>query len=501
MKLIPGKLDKNSLFKLYKGNVQLSLCDSAFEPIQNSKNTIEAVLDSGKVVYGINTGFGSLANTRIEADKLTLLQKNLVLSHACGTGEFLSDDIVRVMLALKINNLSQGYSGVRYSLIEKLLTLFNQKIYPCIPEKGSVGASGDLVPLAHLVLPLLGEGHCHTQGKKIPSIDALKMINQSPIELKPKEGLALLNGMQASNAIALKAFFICEQFFKTAVVAGSLTVDAVMGSDIPFDDRIHKIRGHAAQSKVATWYRSLLNGSQIRASHKDCERVQDPYSIRCQPQVMGACLHQMLFVEDTLVQEANAVSDNPLIFSETQDILSGGNFHGEIVSMACDNLALAIAEIGALSERRIALLIDPHFSHLPPFLVKDSGLNSGFMLAHVAAAACASDNKALSHPHSVDSLPTSANQEDHVSMATNGALRLLKMLDNLATILAIELLAACQGLEFRRPLKSSAKLEDVYSKIRTLVKPYEKDRYFSPDIEAIKTLVYQEELIEGFELQ
>jgi histidine ammonia-lyase len=306
------------------------------------------------------------------------------------------------------------------------------------------------------------------------------------LDLEAKEGLALLNGLQVSTALALIALFKTEQFFETALIAGALSVDAALGSDVPFDDRIHLVRGHQAQRDVAALYRALLSGSHIRYSHRDCPRVQDPYSLRCQPQIMGAALHQIRFVSDTLQVEANAISDNPIVFSRQGDILSGGNFHGEIIAMAADNLALAIAEIGANSERRIALLIDHHFSSLPAFLVEDGGINSGFMIAHVTAASCASDNKALAHPHSVDSLPTSANQEDHVSMATNAARRLLDMLDNTATILAIELLAACQGLEFRKPLKTSPQLELFYDKVRALVKPYDTDRYFAPDIALIK---------------
>jgi histidine ammonia-lyase len=317
----------------------------------------------------------------------------------------------------------------------------------------------------------------------------LALAGLQPLELQAKEGLALLNGLQASTALALSALYSSEMLFETAVLAGSLSTDAASASDVPFDDRIHAVRGYQAQSDVATMYRELLLDSEIRESHRHCPRVQDPYSIRCQPQIMGAVLHQMRFVSETLQIEVNAVSDNPLVFAKQGDVLSGGNFHGEIIAMAADNLALAIAEIGAVAERRIALLIDKTFSGLPAFLVKDGGLNSGFMIAHVTAAACASDNKALAHPHSVDSIPTSANQEDHVSMATNAARRLHAMLDNTATILAIELLAACQGLEFHKPLKTSAKLNEVYDKVRFYVEPYNQDRYFAPDIAIIKQLI------------
>lgn len=461
--------------------------------------TVQKVLKDEKTVYGINTGFGSLANQRISTEKLQQLQRNIVLSHACGSGPLLSDEVVAFILLLKINNLAQGYSGVRMELIDNLCALYNAQVYPCIPAKGSVGASGDLVPLAHLSLPLLGEGEVRYKGNIMSAEEGLAIAGIKPLPLAAKEGLALLNGLQVSTAIAIKALFDCECLFETAILAGGLSVDAARGSDVPFDARIHQVRGHQSQIDVAEMYRKLLEGSQIRDSHRGCTRVQDPYSLRCQPQIMGAVLHQIRFVRQTLETEVNAISDNPLVFSEQNEILSGGNFHGEIIAMAADNLALAIAEIGANAERRIALLIDKNFSGLPAFLVKESGLNSGFMIAHVTAAACASDNKAIAHPHSVDSLPTSANQEDHVSMATNAALRLQNMIENTATILAIELLAACQGLDFHAPLSTSPKLQKVHEKVRTYVDHYEQDRYFAPDIVIIKQKILNGEfaMVEG----
>lgn len=489
--IIPGQLTLTMIKQLIHTKHSCCIAESALDTITKSQQTVSAVLASKKIVYGINTGFGSLANQTISHEHLQQLQRNIVLSHACGTGELLSDEIVSLILLLKINNLAQGYSGVRYELIQALLALYNHEVYPCIPGKGSVGASGDLVPLAHMSLPLLGEGEVRYQGNIISALEGLKIAGLEPLELEAKEGLALLNGLQPSTALALSALFKTEQLFETALISGSLSVDAALGSDVPFDDRIHLVRGHAAQRDVATVYRTLLSSSPIRESHRHCSRVQDPYSLRCQPQIMGAALHQIRFVSDTLQVEANAISDNPLVFAEQGDILSGGNFHGEIIAMASDNLALAIAEIGANAERRIALLIDKNFSNLPAFLVKDGGINSGFMIAHVTAASCASDNKALAHPHSVDSLPTSANQEDHVSMATNAARRLHEMLDNTATILAIELLAACQGLEFHKPLKTSPQLELFYTKVRHLVPPYDVDRYFAPDIALIKQQITQ----------
>lgn len=461
--------------------------------VEASLATVKQVIRDNKIVYGINTGFGALAHQIISVEKLQQLQRNIILSHACGTGPLLSDDIVSLILLLKINALAQGYSGIRMEVIEALCAFYNAEVYPCIPAQGSVGASGDLAPLAHLALPLLGEGEMRHKGKIISAIEGLKIAGLTPFELGPKEGLALLNGLQVSDALCVYAFLRSEWLFETAILAGSLSVDAASGSDVPFDPRIHHVRGHQAQSDVAMMFRELLAESSIRESHRECTRVQDPYSLRCQPQIMGAVLHQMQFVGQTLQAEINAVSDNPLVFAEQGDILSGGNFHGEIIAMAADNLALAIAEMGANSERRIALLIDQNFSGLPAFLVKDGGLNSGFMIAHVTAASSASDNKALAHPHSVDSMPTSANQEDHVSMATNAALRLQAMIENTATILAIELLAACQGLDFHAPLKTSPKLQHVYNRVRSVVAYYDQDRYFAPDIAIIKQKILQGE--------
>ncbi|KTD06439.1 histidine ammonia-lyase (Histidase) [Legionella gratiana] len=496
--LQPGTLTLQSIKQVLNQQMKCTLAENVFAQIHASHQTVKKVILDKKTVYGINTGFGSLANQTISSENLKQLQKNIVLSHACGTGELLSDEIVALILLLKINNLAQGYSGVRLELIETLISLYNHKIYPCIPSKGSVGASGDLAPLAHMSLPLLGVGEVRYQGKKISAVEGLKIAGLKPIELEAKEGLALLNGLQVSTAIAITALFATENLFETALIAGALTVDAANGSDVPFDDRIQKVRGHDAQRSVAACYRELLAGSQIRESHLDCARVQDPYSLRCQPQIMGAILHQIQFVKETLQVEVNAVSDNPLVFSEQGQIISGGNFHGEIVAMAADNLALAIAEIGSNAERRIALLIDKNFSGLPAFLIKESGLNSGFMIAHVTAAACASENKALAHPHSVDSLPTSANQEDHVSMATSAARRLHNMNDNTATILAIELLAASQGIEFHKPLQSSRLLEEAYQRLRTYVEPYDSDRFFAPDIDLIKKKILAREFATPF---
>jgi histidine ammonia-lyase len=466
----------------------LELDSAAGDRVRAALSAVEAIVASGRPAYGINTGFGRLSQTRIPAEELEQLQLNIVLSHAAGTGPLLDDATVRLVLSLKVISLAAGHSGVRPELVELLLELYNRRIYPCIPSKGSVGASGDLAPLAHLSLALLGLGDVRVHGVRVPAASALKNEKLKPIKLAPKEGLALLNGTQVSTALALTGLFAAEDVFAAALVAGSLSVDAAAGSDTPFDARIHALRGQPGQQEVARFYAELLKGSEIRRSHLENDpRVQDPYSLRCQPQVMGACLDQMRYAASVFEREAAAVTDNPLILDG--EILSGGNFHAEPVALAADALALAIAEVGALSERRVALLIDPTLSGLPPFLVEHGGVNSGFMIAQVTAAALASENKSLAHPASVDSLPTSANQEDHVSMATFAARRLGDMAANSAGIVAIELLAAAQGIDFRAPLKTSAALQEVHRLVRSKVAFYDHDRYFAPDITAVQSLV------------
>lgn len=487
--LNPGQLKISDFRLLLDEATTLTLHPDCHAAIHASAGMIAKVIEQGKTVYGINTGFGALASTRIAIGDLETLQRSIVLSHAAGTGELLNDKAVRLILALKINSLARGYSGVKMQTIDALITLFNVKIYPCIPSQGSVGASGDLAPLAHLSATLLGVGNAHYQGKVISAEEALKIANISPLHLGPKEGLALLNGTQVSTALALLGLLATEEIFISGITAGALSVDAARGSDQPFDERIQLVRGHASQIKVAKILRELLENSEIRRSHIECNKVQDPYSLRCQPQVMGACLNQILFTSEVLHIESNAVSDNPLVFTEQNEILSGGNFHAEPVALAADALAVCIAEVAAISERRTALLIDPHFSHLPAFLVNNPGINSGFMLAQVTAAALASENKSLAHPASVDSIPTSANQEDHVSMATYAARRLLTMTENAAGIIGIELLAACQGIDLLRPLTSSPTLEKIHQLIRKDIDFYDKDRFFAPDIEKIKWLI------------
>ena len=486
--LQPGRMKLSDWRRIQRGGVRLKLDPRSWNEIEASRRGIEQALASGAAIYGVNTGFGKLAQTRIADTDLAQLQRNLVLSHATGVGPALEDDTVRLILALKIASLARGYSGVRPVVIERLLALFNAGILPEIPEKGSVGASGDLAPLAHLSAVLIGEGRARLGGRSLGGGEALRAAGLEPLALAAKEGLALLNGTQVSTALALVGLYAAEANLEAALIAGALSTDALKGSDTPFDPRIHAARGHAGQSEAARVLRRLMAGSEIRHSHEDCPRVQDPYSVRCQPQVLGPCLDALRYAGGVFAVEANAATDNPLIFDDGA-VLSGGNFHAEPIAIASDLLAIAVAEIGAISERRTALLIDPALSGLPPFLVAESGLNSGFMIAQVTAAALASENKSLAHPASVDSLPTSANQEDFVSMATFAARRLGSLNGNTAYILAIELLAAAEGIEFHRPLKSSQPLEEVHALLRTGTPRFSADRYFAPAIETVNQLV------------
>ena len=490
--LTPGAMTLTELRAVWTAPVPLALIDSAWAPIEQSAAAVRAIVARGDAAYGINTGFGILAKTRIADDKLEQLQTNLILSHAVGTGQLLSDAVVRLILLMKIGSLARGYSGVRPLIVETLIALYNANIMPAIPVQGSVGASGDLAPLAHMTLAMLGVGPVRYKGQVMEAGEALAAAGIEPVTLAAKEGLALINGTQVSTALALHGLFMAERLLEAGIVAGSLSIDAAKGSDAPFDARVHAVRGQPGQIATAAMYRELLAGSAIRASHLvGDERVQDPYSLRCQPQVMGAVMDIIGNAGRTLLIEANAVTDNPLIFADTEEIISGGNFHAEPVAFAADTLALAIAEIGGLAERRIALLIDHTLSGLPPFLVAEPGVNSGFMIAHVTAAALASENKSLAHPASVDSLPTSANQEDHVSMATFAARRLDDMAHNTAVIIGIELLAAAQGIDFHRPLRSSDHLEHVHAQLRAQVPFFDADRFFAPDIEAARMMVLE----------
>ena len=516
--LRPGALTLEQLQAIHRGGVKLSLDAGARAAIRAAAALVQRAAQGDAPVYGVNTGFGKLANTRIAPGELDRLQLNLIRSHSVGVGAPLDPAVVRLMLALKAASLARGASGVREEVIDTLLAVHDAGLVPCVPSQGSVGASGDLAPLAHMTLALIGEGEFLEGEARRPAAGTLQQAGIRPLKLAAKEGLALINGTQTSTALALHALLTFEPVLESALVIGALTVDAARGSDGPFDPRIHALRGQPGQIDVARYYRALLEGSAIRLSHlTGDDRVQDPYSLRCQPQVVGACLDSLRHAALVLVREANAVTDNPLVLFDAADdepgrapgrpeagrapsggsdlrerggpIISGGNFHAEPVALACDAMALAIAEVGAIAERRIAMLIDSAVSRLPPFLTADAGLNSGFMIAHVTAAALASENKSLAHPASVDSLPTSANQEDHVSMATFAARRLQPMIANTAHILGIEWLAAAQGIEFLRPLASSPALEAAHALLRQRCPAMGDDRYLAPDIESATALV------------
>jgi histidine ammonia-lyase len=493
LQLNPGALTLEQLQAIEGGVYALSIDGAARTRIRASAALVQRAAAGDVPVYGVNTGFGKLANKRIDAGQLDTLQRNLIRSHSVGVGAPMEPAVARLMLALKAASLARGHSGVREEVVDALLAVHNAGLVPCVPSQGSVGASGDLAPLSHMTLALLGEGEFMVDGQRRPAAAVLQQHGIAPLVLQAKEGLALINGTQASTAFALHAFFAFEPVLEAALVIGALTVDAARGSDGPFDERIHALRGQPGQIDVAVYYRRLLEGSAIRKSHLEGDdRVQDPYCLRCQPQVVGACLDQLRHAALVLLREANAVTDNPLVFAEADGqgtMISGGNFHAEPVALTCDAMAVAIAEVGAIAERRIAMLIDANVSRLPPFLTADAGLNSGFMIAHVTAAALASENKSLAHPASVDSLPTSANQEDHVSMATFAARRLAPMIDNVAYVLGIEWLAAAQGIEFLRPLASSPALESAHALLRRECPPLDQDRYLAPDIERATSLL------------
>jgi len=488
--LHPGKVTLAELRRIHAAPLPLRLDPAARAGMQAAHTTVQRIVDEDLVVYGINTGFGKLASTKIAHKRLAELQRNLVLSHSVGTGDALPDAVVRLILATKAISLARGHSGIRPEIAEALLALANANVLPVIPAKGSVGASGDLAPLAHLACVLIGEGQAKLNGKIVSGKAAMAAVGLEPFVLGPKEGLALLNGTQVSTALALAGLFGAEDVFAAALVAGCLSLEAIKGSVKPFDARIHEARGQVGQIAVAAAVRALLDGSAIDPSHPHCGRVQDPYSIRCVPQVMGACLDNLQHAARVLTIEANAASDNPLVFSNG-DVISGGNFHAEPVAFVADIIALAVAEIGAISERRLSLLLDPGLSGLPAFLILESGVNSGFMIAQVTAAALAAENQCLANPSSVTSLPTSANQEDHVSMATYGARRLADMVRNTAVVVGIEAMAAAQGMEFDRSLKSSPLIEAQFAAIRERVAYLEQDRFLAPDIESMRAWAQQ----------
>jgi histidine ammonia-lyase len=488
MILFPGAVPLAQWRAIYRG-ASIELDESAIPAVEAGAAAVAEILARGEPVYGINTGFGKLASVRIAAEDLATLQRNLVLSHAAGVGEPMPVPVARLMMALKLGSLAQGASGVCVATVRMLEAMLAKDLIPVVPAQGSVGASGDLAPLAHMTAAMLGVGEIFLSGVRKDAALALTEAGFAPLVLGPKEGLALLNGTQFSTANALAGLFETEQIFRAALVTGALSTDAAKGSDAPFDPRIHAVRRHKGQVEAAAALRGLMAGSAIRASHlKGDERVQDPYCLRCQPQVMGAVLDLLRQAAATLQTEANGVTDNPLIFTDPAEALSGGNFHAEPVAFAADMIAMAICEIGSLAERRLSMLVDPALSGLPAFLTPKPGLNSGFMIPQVTAAALVSENKGRAFPASVDSIPTSANQEDHVSMAAHGARRLLAMAENLRAIVAIEWLAAAQACDFL-PLPSSAPLEAARAALRLVVPKLEDDRHFAPDIEAAIALL------------
>jgi histidine ammonia-lyase len=488
--LTPGAVGLDTLAEIYWNGAPARL-DPAFDAaIEKGAATIARIAGADAPVYGINTGFGKLASIKIDAADVATLQRNLILSHCCGIGAPLPADIVRLIMALKLISLGRGASGVRLELVRLIEAMLERGVIPVIPEKGSVGASGDLAPLAHMAAVMMGEGEAFLAGERLPGGEALRKAGLAPVVLAAKEGLALINGTQVSTALAVAGLFRAHRAAQAALVTGALSTDAAMGSSAPFHPEIHELRGHKGQIDTAAALRTLLAGSAIRESHlTGDERVQDPYCIRCQPQVDGACLDILRAVGRTLTIEANAVTDNPLVLSDGA-VVSGGNFHAEPVAFAADQIALAVCEIGAIAQRRIALLVDPALSYgLPPFLAKKPGLNSGLMIAEVTSAALMSENKQMAHPASVDSTPTSANQEDHVSMACHGARRLLAMTENLFGIIGVEALAGAQGVELRAPLTTSPELTKAIARVRSAIPALEEDRFMAGDLAAASRLV------------
>ena len=499
MIITPGAMTLADWRAIYEG-ASAALNAEAWDAIDASAAAVARIVAKGDPVYGINTGFGKLASVRIASDDLATLQRNIVLSHAAGTGASSPTPVVRLMMALKLASFGVGASGVRRETVAMLEAMLAKGLTPVVPSQGSVGASGDLAPLSHMATAMIGVGEIEVAGERVAAADALAKAGLAPLDLGPKEGLALLNGTQFSTANALAGLFRAETIFHSALITGALSTEAAKGSDAPFDARIHALRGHAGQREVGDALRTRMAGSAIRASHAiDDPRVQDPYCLRCQPQVMGAVLDLLRQAATTLRIEANGVSDNPLIFAGAgpfgDEALSGGNFHAEPVAFAADMIAMALCEIGSIAERRIAMLVDPALSGLPAFLTPRPGLNSGFMIPQVTAAALVSENKQRAYPASVDSIPTSANQEDHVSMAAHGARRLLDMADNTSAVIGIELLAACQGIDFHAPLKSSDAIEAAHQHLRAEVPTLEDDRHFHPDMEAATALVRSGSLV------
>lgn len=500
--LMPGATRLDQLQDIWRSDLAVSLDQSARPGIEAAAALVARAAAGEEAVYGVNTGFGKLASVKIAAADTETLQRNLILSHCCGVGEVLDTATTRLMMVLKLLSLGRGASGVAWTTVAMIESMLARGVTPVIPSQGSVGASGDLAPLAHMAATMIGEGEAIYQGRRMKSGAALADAGLTPITLGPKEGLALINGTQFSTACALVGLWSAWQNAAASVVTAALSTDAIMGSTAPLRAAIHTLRGHAGQIEVARAQRALMEGSEIRENHREGDtRVQDPYCIRCQPQVTGAAMDLLHFAARTLEVEANAVTDNPLVLVEDEMIVSGGNFHAEPVGFAADQIAVAIAEIGAIAQRRVALMVDPTLSFdLPPFLTPDPGLNSGLMIAEVTTAALMSENKHLANPCTTDSTPTSANQEDHVSMAAHAARRLLKMNANLNVILGVEAICGAQGITFRAPLQTSARLRDVISTLRREVPELAEDRYMAPSIEAAASMVRDGRLTDKVDL-
>lgn len=485
--------------KASPGAVQLKIESAAWDKMKKSRQVILDIVKKGKPVYGINTGFGALASKQIAVEDLEQLQYNLIRSHCTGVGRPFSREVTRAIMLSRANCLIQGFSGVTPETISLLLDFINHDINPVIPEKGSVGASGDLAPLSHIALALIGEGEVVYKGKLVSSEFAIKDIGKTPAVLGPKDGLALINGTSVMLALGTLALIEAKKIVKLADIISCLTLDAVRGTASAFDERISMLKPQPGQVDVSRNLLKLIKGSEIVVSHKDDGKVQDPYSLRCIPQVHGACRQTLRHTEEVLTIELNSVTDNPLVFVDTGDVISGGNFHGEALALTMDYLAMGLSEICNIAERRVEKMMNPHFSDLPAFLTKNSGLNSGLMIAHVTMAALASENKYLCHPASVDSIPTSTDKEDHVSMGVTSGRKLHEVVSNVQHGLAIELLCNTQGLDFLRPLKTSPALEKIHAIVRQHVTPIEDDRIFHKDIENLTKLIQSDELISAVE--
>jgi histidine ammonia-lyase len=496
LKLDPTDVTLDHLRRIWAG-ASARLDDGSMQRVAEAAAAVDRIVAGGETVYGVNTGFGLLASTRIPEERLAELQTNLILSHSAGLGDPLPRHVTRLMIVLKLFGLGRGYSGVRPLVIEALEALLEHDAMPLVPAQGSVGASGDLAPLAHLIAALMGKGRIDVGGEILPADAALSRLGMQVLQLGPKEGLALINGTQASTAIGLDALFTGERVFASALAAGALSVDALKGSAKPFDARLSDVRGQPGQIRVAAAIRELLEGSEIIESHARCGKVQDPYSFRCQPQVMGAALDLLENAARTLTIEAGAVTDNPIVFPDADEAISGGNFHAQPVAFAADMISMALCEVGSLSERRTAVLIDPKMSGLPPFLTQDSGVNSGLMIPQVTAAALVSENKSLAFPASVDSIPTSAGQEDHVSMAPIAGRKAGQIARNAAGVVAVELIAAAEAVDLHAPLKTSPRLQSVHSKVREITPRSSSDRYWADDMASLQAAVLAGEIAAG----